>query len=232
MKTIGIIGAMEEEVQMLKENLKNLTVHEQAGLDFYEGSLEGCPAVVVRSGIGKVNAAMCAQILIDRFKVSYVINIGVAGAVDDELEIGDIVLSTDLIEHDFDVTGFGYPKGKIPGMDTSVFEGSEKLRALAKKAAPLLDVKVIEGRIVSGDVFVNSKELRDELASEFDAACAEMEGAAIAHVCCLNRIPVLVIRSMSDKANGEATQNFSEFEKMAAIHSKKLILAMLKNGIE
>lgn len=232
MKKIGIIGAMEEEVRLLKETMTDLTVHERAGLHFYEGHLEGCSVVVVRSGIGKVNAAMCAQVLIDRFEVSAVINVGVAGAIDDALNIGDIVLSTHLVEHDFDVTGFGYPKGQIPGMDTSVFDGSDHLRALAKKAASLLPVKVMEGKIVSGDIFVNSKQLRDDLAREFDAACAEMEGAAIAHVCYLNSVPVLVIRSMSDKANGEATENFSEFEKMAAMNSKKLILEMLKKGIE
>lgn len=228
---IGIIGAMEEEVNLLKETIQNEKICEKAGLEFYEGLIDRQPVVVVRSGIGKVNAALCTQILIDDFEVGAIINVGVAGALSDELEIGDMVLSTELIQHDFDVRGFGYPKGEIPRMDTSVFTGDMRLIEAAEKAGHILpDVNIIRGRVATGDVFVSDKGLREQIATEFGTVCAEMEGAAIAQVCHLNKMPVLVIRSMSDKANGEAMESYSEFEQLAAMNSKKLILEILKQG--
>ena len=146
----------------------------------------------------------------------------------DDLGIGDIVLSTKLIEHDFDVTAFGHNKGVIPRMDSSIFIADDKLIDMASDAAKdLKDVYVKKGIVVSGDVFVSSSELKDALQTEFNADCAEMEGAAIAHVCMLNKMPFLVIRAMSDKANGEAPGNFDEFVFEAAKNSKKLILNML-----
>ena len=228
MNKIGIIGAMEEEITLVKELMNDITVSEIAGLTFYMGRINDTDLVVVRSGIGKVNAAMCTQILIDRFEVKAIINIGVAGAIADDLEIGDIVLSTKLIEHDFDVTAFGHKKGVIPRMDSSIFIADDKLIDMASDAAKdLKDVYVKKGIVVSGDVFVSSSELKDALQAEFNADCAEMEGAAIAHVCMLNKMPFLVIRAMSDKANGEAPGNFDEFVFEAAKNSKKLILNML-----
>lgn len=228
MNKIGIIGAMEEEITLVKELMNDITVSEIAGLTFYMGRINDTDLVVVRSGIGKVNAAMCTQILIDRFEVKAIINIGVAGAIADDLGIGDIVLSTKLIEHDFDVTAFGHKKGVIPRMDSSVFIADDKLIDMASDAAKdLKDVYVKKGIVVSGDVFVSSSELKDSLQTEFNADCAEMEGAAIAHVCMLNKMPFLVIRAMSDKANGEAPGNFDEFVFEAAKNSKKLILNML-----
>lgn len=228
MNKIGIIGAMEEEITLVKELMTDITVSEIAGLTFYMGRINDTDLVVVRSGIGKVNAAMCTQILIDRFEVKAIINIGVAGAIADDLEIGDIVLSTKLIEHDFDVTAFGHKKGVIPRMDSSIFIADDKLIDMASDAAKdLKDVYVKKGIVVSGDVFVSSSELKDALQAEFNADCAEMEGAAIAHVCMLNKMPFLVIRAMSDKANGEAPGNFDEFVFEAAKNSKKLILNML-----
>ena len=228
MNKIGIIGAMEEEITLVKELVTDITVSEIAGLTFYMGRINDTDLVVVRSGIGKVNAAMCTQILIDRFEVKAIINIGVAGAIADDLEIGDIVLSTKLIEHDFDVTAFGHKKGVIPRMDSSIFIADDKLIDMASDAAKdLKDVYVKKGIVVSGDVFVSSSELKDALKTEFNADCAEMEGAAIAHVCMLNKMPFLVIRAMSDKANGEAPGNFDEFVFEAAKNSKKLILNML-----
>ena len=226
MNKIGIIGAMEEEITLVKELMTDITVSEIAGLTFYMGRINDTDLVVVRSGIGKVNAAMCTQIL--RFEVKAIINIGVAGAIADDLEIGDIVLSTKLIEHDFDVTAFGHKKGVIPRMDSSIFIADDKLIDMASDAAKdLKDVYVKKGIVVSGDVFVSSSELKDALQTEFNADCAEMEGAAIAHVCMLNKMPFLVIRAMSDKANGEAPGNFDEFVFEAAKNSKKLILNML-----
>ncbi|WP_313017210.1 5'-methylthioadenosine/adenosylhomocysteine nucleosidase [Acetoanaerobium noterae] len=228
MNKIGIIGAMEEEITLVKELMNDIRVSEVAELTFYMGRINDTDLVVVRSGIGKVNAAMCTQILIDRFEVKAIINIGVAGAIADDLEIGDIVLSTKLIEHDFDVTAFGHKKGVIPRMDSSIFIADDKLIDMASVAAKdLKDVYVKKGIVVSGDVFVSSSELKDALQAEFNADCAEMEGAAIAHVCMLNKMPFLVIRAMSDKANGEAPSNFDEFVFESAKNSKKLILNML-----
>lgn len=230
MKKIGIIGAMEEEIVLLKELMEDAQVKEFAGLIFYEGSINNKKLVVVRSGIGKVNAAMCTQVLIDKFDIDSVINIGVAGAISDNIEIGDIVLSTKLYEHDFDVTAFGHKKGVIPRMESSIFLADENLISLAQKSSSVLgeDIKVVQGVVVSGDIFVSSNELKESLKEEFEADCAEMEGAAIAHVCAINKMPFLVIRSMSDKANGEAPENFDEFVLKAAKNSKKLILKMIE----
>lgn len=233
MKTWGIIGAMETEVRLLKESMQDLKISKYAGLEFYQGALEGKKVVVVRCGIGKVNAAMCTQLMIDHFYADCIVNIGVAGALSDELEIGDIILSADLVEHDFDVRGFGYPKGRIPQMETSIFNASDFLISLAESAGTHLpDLRIHKGRIATGDIFVSDRQLREEIRKEFQALCAEMEGGAMAHVCFLNQIPFLVIRSMSDKANGEAMENFSHFEQIAAMNSKKLILEMLRNDIQ
>ena len=149
MNKIGIIGAMEEEITLVKELMNDITVSEIAGLTFYMGRINDTDLVVVRSGIGKVNAAMCTQILIERFEVKAIINIGVAGAIADDLEIGDIVLSTKLIEHDFDVTAFGHKKGVIPRMDSSIFIADDKLIDMASDAAKdLKDVYVKKGIVV------------------------------------------------------------------------------------
>lgn len=230
MEIIGIIGAMEEEIKLIKQQMSDIQVTKKAGLEFFSGKLKNSRLIVVRSGIGKVNAAMCTQLLIDLFKPEYIINTGVAGAISEELEIGDIVLSTELIEHDFDVTAFGHKKGVIPRMDNCIFKADEMLIERAEKSAAMLEgINIKKGIIVSGDIFVGSSELKESLLKDFSADCAEMEGAAIAHVCYLNNIPFLVIRAMSDKANGEANSNFDEFVIMAATNSKKLIFSMLSD---
>lgn len=228
MNKIGVIGAMEEEITLIKDAMNDIITFEHAGLIFYTGTMKGKKLVVVRSGIGKVNAAMCTQILIDKFDIDAIINIGVAGAIADDLEVGDIVVSTELIEHDFDVTAFGHKKGIIPRMDSSVFRASSDLVEKAMLSSKDLGgIYVKKGIIVSGDIFVSSAELKDALQIDFKADCAEMEGAAIAHVCMLNKMPFLVIRAMSDKANGEAPSNFDEFVLEAAKNSKQLIINML-----
>lgn len=230
MKKLGLIGAMEEEITLIKELMEDVVIKEYSGLTFYEGKLNNKELVVVRSGIGKVNAAMCTQLLIDKFDIEAIINIGVAGAISDKIEIGDIVLSTKLYEHDFDVTAFGHKKGEIPRMESSIFLTDENLISLAEKSSIVFEkkVRVLRGIVVSGDIFVSSNELKESLKADFEADCAEMEGAAIAHVCSINKMPFLVIRSMSDKANGEAPENFDEFVLEAAKNSKKLILKMIE----
>ncbi|MBO5088139.1 MAG: 5'-methylthioadenosine/adenosylhomocysteine nucleosidase [Lachnospiraceae bacterium] len=225
---LGIIGAMDEEVAKIKEQMDNVKVMSKAAMDFYEGTLNGKEVVVVRSGIGKVNAAMCAQILVDTYEVEAVINTGIAGSLNAQIDIGDIVLSTDTLEHDMDAVAFGYPVGQIPRMDTLSFEADEKLRALAKKVCGEVvpEVSVFEGRVVSGDQFVSDKGKKDWLVENFNGYCTEMEGAAIAHAAYLNGIPFLIIRAISDKADDSASMDYPTFEAQAIEHSVKLLLAM------
>ena len=225
---IGIIGAMEIEVEALKKDMKVRRTVSKAGMEFCQGVLSGCEAVVVRSGIGKVNAAVCTQILVDRYGVDAVVNTGIAGSLRNEINIGDIVLATDAVQHDMDATCFDYPVGKIPQMDVYEFQADEKLRELAKACSRevIPDVGVFEGRVVSGDQFVSSREKKDWLVKTFGGYCTEMEGAAIAQAAYLNNIPFLVIRSISDKADDSAHMDYPAFEAKAAENSVKLMIAM------
>lgn len=230
MNTIGIIGAMEEEVAILKEKMSDVTVLEKAGMEFYKGTLGGHPAVVVRSGIGKVNAGICTQILADLFQVEAVINTGVAGSLKAEINIGDIVLSTDTMQHDVDAREFGYPLGQIPRMDTLTFPADEALRAAALKVCLEVnpEIQVFEGRVASGDQFVADKETKDKIIANTQAYCTEMEGAAIGQAAYLNKIPYLVIRAISDKADDSAHVDYPTFEREAIRHTVNLVENMMK----
>jgi adenosylhomocysteine nucleosidase len=225
---LGIIGAMDEEVAKIKEKMDGVNVETIAAMDFYEGSLHGHPVVVVRSGIGKVNAAMCAQILALKYKVDAIINTGIAGLLDASIDIGDIVLSTDTLEHDMDAVAFGYPVGQIPRMDTLSFAADDNLRALAKEICQKVnpDISVFEGRVVSGDQFVSDKDKKEWLVSTFKGSCTEMEGAAIGHAAYLNKIPFLIIRAISDKADDSAFIDYPTFEAKAIEHSVRLLLGL------
>lgn len=229
MKTIGIIGAMEVEVAILKEKMEDVRIIKKASMDFYEGILAGKKAVVVRSGIGKVNAGICAQILADVFSVDAIINTGIAGSLNKNINIGDIVLSTDVVQHDMDATGFGYRKGQIPQMPVFFFNADENLRRLAAEVCREVnpDIQVFEGRIASGDQFVCDQDVKNRIVSEFSAYATEMEGAAIGQAAYLNEIPFLIVRAISDKADGSAQMDYSEFEKAAVDHSVRLTLNML-----
>lgn len=226
---IGIIGAMEDEVAQLKKNMEIEETTEVASLSFCRGKLSGKEVVVVRSGIGKVNAAICTQILVDQFHVDVIINTGIAGSLDAEIDIGDIVISTDAVEHDMDASIFGDPIGQIPQMDTFSFPADESLVKLAKevneKANP--DVHTWIGRVVSGDQFVSSGEKKEQLIRVFDAKCTEMEGAAIAHAAYLNKISCVIIRAISDKADNSAVVDYPAFEAAAIRHSVRLIEALV-----
>ena len=228
---IGIIGAMEEEVKALADMMSGVETATVAGMVFKKGQFKGKDVVVVRSGIGKVNAAVCTQILADRYNVDCVINTGVAGSLKNEINIGDIVISSDAIQHDMDATGFGYKMGVIPRMPVSVFAADRKLidaaRAACSEAVP--EIGVFEGRVVSGDQFVSSHEKKDWLVETFGGYCTEMEGAAIAHAAYLNNIPFLIIRAISDKADDSASMDYPAFEKMAIANSVTLILEMAGN---
>ena len=229
MKTIGIIGAMEVEVAILKEKMEDVRIIKKASMDFYEGILAGKKAVVVRSGIGKVNAGICAQILADVFSVDAIINTGIAGSLNKNINIGDIVLSTDVVQHDMDATGFGYRKGQIPQMPVFFFNADDNLRRLAAEVCREVnpDIQVFEGRIASGDQFVCDQDVKTQIVSDFSAYATEMEGAAIGQAAYLNEIPFLVVRAISDKADGSAQMDYSEFEKAAVDHSVRLTLNML-----
>ena len=230
MGLIGIIGAMEEEVMSLKELMKLKEVRSIATLDFYVGTINGAAVVLVRGGIGKVNAAICTQILIDCFHVNTIINTGVAGALSPELEIGDVVISSDAIQHDFDASGFGYELGQIPRMDNSYFKADEHLIHIALQASEKLSssTSVYVKRIVSGDQFIADPVRKTQIIDNFEGFCTEMEGASIAHVCYLNKVPFVIIRSISDKADDSAEVNFAEFTKIAATNSCKIIENMLE----
>lgn len=222
---IGVIGAMDEEVSRLKEEMQQTSVMKRAGMDFFKGLIEGREAVVVRSGIGKVNAAVCTQILADVYGVDAVINTGIAGSLDADIDIGDIVLSTDALQHDMDATGFGYDAGVIPRMDSSVFIADEGLRVLAKECCERVnpDISVYEGRVVSGDQFISDREKKKFITEQFHGCCTEMEGAAIAQAAYLNKIPFLIIRAISDKADDSATEDYPAFEAKAIEHSVRLV---------
>ena len=226
---IGIIGAMEEEVSLLKEAMEIERVEEYASMSFCKGQLWEKEVVVVKSGIGKVNAGICAQILVDKFDVDILINTGIAGSLDAAIDIGDMVISTDLVEHDMDASIFGDPVGQIPRMDTFSFPADPALveKAMQANAEANPDIKTFTGRIVSGDQFVSSAEVKEKLVSTFQAKCTEMEGAAIAHAAYLNKVSCVIIRAISDKADNSATMDYPTFEKKAIEHSVRLVQNLL-----
>ncbi|MGN0395059.1 MAG: 5'-methylthioadenosine/adenosylhomocysteine nucleosidase [Coprococcus sp.] len=228
---LGIIGAMDEEVAKLKDMIEELQVIHKAGMDFYHGNIYNRQVVVVKCGVGKVNAAMCTQAMIDSFSVGAIINTGIAGSLDATIDIGDIVFATDTVEHDMDVAALGYAPGVIPDTPKSFFETDNKLLMSAKKAADLakLPVHIFTGRVVSGDQFISNKEKKNWLVSTFGGSCAEMEGAAIGHVASLNEVPYLVVRAISDKADDSADMDYPTFAAQAIDNSIKLMTEFIKN---
>lgn len=228
MVRIGIIGAMDAEVAALIQQMKNKEEKVLAGLTFYHGELWGQDAVVVKSGIGKVNMAMCTQLLIDAYEVDMLINTGVAGGLYKEINVGDIVISDVAIQHDMDATGFGYPKSVIPQMESSVFAADQEMIEMAKKACEIVnpEISCFVGKIVTGDQFISDKKVKEALIKDFNGYCAEMEGAAMAQVATLNKKPFVIIRAISDKADESAEVTYEEFLAEAIIHSVKLLAAM------
>ena len=217
MTKLGIIGAMAIEVETLKESMENLTVSTRTGMEFFEGTLEGLPVVVVQCGVGKVNAAMCAQTLCACFGVTHLVNTGIAGSLNAELDIGDLVVSRDAMYHDFDCFHFGYPMGKVPGMDVIAFPADETLMGYACAAAEAVNpghVKI--GRVASGDQFVAEKALKNRIIERTQGLCTEMEGAAIAQTAYRNGVPFVILRAISDKADDSAEMDYPTFERIAA----------------
>ena len=207
MNKLGIIGAMESEVEALVSCLANKQQTEKAGSVFYEGVLNGLDVVVVRCGIGKVNAALCVQMLCDLFAVTHVVNTGIAGSLTPELDIGDLVISRDAMYHDVNCCNFGYVS----------YTADDELVRLAFVAAEEVNPGHSKiGRIASGDQFVCSKEVKDQIIEVTGALCTEMEGAAIAHAAYRNNIPFVIIRAISDKADDSAEMDYPTFETLAA----------------
>ncbi|MGR6544796.1 5'-methylthioadenosine/adenosylhomocysteine nucleosidase [Paenibacillus tundrae] len=228
-ETIGIIGAMDEEVELLLAGMKQLETVKQTGITYVAGEWLGKQIVVCKSGVGKVNAAVTTQILIDRFQVDRIIFTGVAGAVHPELNIGDIVISSVCVQHDMDVTPLGFERGVIPYQETSAFPADASLIALAEDACKAHGSKYMIGKVLSGDQFIASKETVNMLYTQMDGACAEMEGAAVAQVSFMNRVPFVVLRGMSDKADGSAHVNFAEFTVQSSQRSHRIVEHMLEN---
>ncbi|MFC5703482.1 5'-methylthioadenosine/adenosylhomocysteine nucleosidase [Cohnella faecalis] len=227
--TIGLIGAMQEEIELLLGQLQNAETERHAGITYYKGTLHGRKTVLCKSGVGKVNAAVCTQALIDRFGADAVIFTGVAGAVDPKLNIGDIVISTSSVQHDMDVTPLGFTRGVIPYQEVSDFPADERLISLAQEAGEIaLPGRCHTGKVLSGDQFVADREFVKKLREELDGACTEMEGAAVAQVCFMNDVPHVIIRSMSDKADGSAHVNFAEFTVEAANRSFSIVNEMVR----
>lgn len=230
MAKTGIIGAMDLEVEELQSKMSTSQIIKKAGMEFHEGTLNGADVVVVRCGIGKVNAALCTQILADIFQVTHIINTGVAGSLNAALDIGDILISRDAIHHDLDVTIFGYQLGEVPQIGFREFAADERLAALARQSCEKVnpDIHVLTGRVVSGDQFISDKDVKNRLIAQFKGDCTEMEGASIAHGAYLNGIPFVIIRAISDKADDSSEMDYPVFERAAARHSARLVEDMVQ----
>lgn len=217
MTKLGIIGAMEQEVETLLGLMENKQETEKAGSRFYNGTLEGLPVTVVQCGVGKVNAALCAQILCDCFGVTHLVNTGIAGSLCADLDIGDLVVSQDAMYHDVDAVAFGYPMGKVPGMDVTAFPADDTLIGYAFAAAEAVNPGHTRiGRVASGDQFVASKAVKERIIDLTRGLCTEMEGAAIAQTAYRNNIPFVILRAISDKADDSAQMDYPSFERIAA----------------
>ncbi len=230
---LGIIGAMQIEVDALKENMKHKTVTCQTGMEFCEGILEGLPTVVVQCGVGKVNAALCVQILCDRFGVTHLVNTGIAGSLCADLDIGDLVVSQDAMYHDFTIQDIhpDWPVGRLPMPEGAIthFPGDEVLIRLALAAGEENDPGHVRlGRVATGDQFIGSAERKNKIIADTGAICAEMEGAAIAHAAYRNGVPFVILRAISDKADDSAEMDYPTFEAIAARRCAAVTQTMAK----
>ncbi|MBF9296617.1 5'-methylthioadenosine/adenosylhomocysteine nucleosidase [Mammaliicoccus sciuri] len=224
---IGIIGAMEEEVEILKSSIENRETIQIAHVIFYKGNIEDKQVVLAQSGIGKVNAAITATLLINEFKPDLIINTGSAGSVDSELNIGDIIISNKVYYHDVNATAFGYKLGQVPSMP-EVYETDKELIDLAKSSIEQLDLNGIVGEVATGDSFIGSIDQRKVIKSNFPtASVVEMEAGAIAQTCYQYNVPIIVTRAVSDLADKESDVTFEEFLKVACVNSSKIVKLLL-----
>ena len=226
---IALMGAMDEEVKLLLGETEHARSRKAAGITFTEGMFRGQDVVICRCGVGKVNAAEAAQVLISEFGVRALVFTGVAGALHPDLAIGDLVLASESLQHDMDASPLGFAPGVIPFQEESVFPSDRRLVALAEQSCRAEKISFRTGRILSGDRFVADRLEVARLSREFEGLCTEMEGAAVAQVCRMNGVPHMVIRSMSDKANGEAPGSFAEFTKEASARSFAVVAGMVEH---
>ena len=228
---IGIIGAMGEEVASLRSAVEDPQTFVIAGMEFCKGKLDGADVVIVQCGVGKVNAGICAHTLINLFGCTKIINTGVAGSLDARIEIGDIVVSEDAVQHDFTAEAVGFAKGEIPYTGLYAFPADEKMREAAVEAAHAAapEAQVFEGRICSGDQFIASKEQKERIITDFGGLCCEMEGGAIAQVCYLNNTPFVIIRAISDKADDSEEMNYELFKEKAAERCAAIVRYMISH---
>ncbi len=225
---IGIIGAMDVEVAGLIEFMENIKKETISSTVYYEGTLQGKNVVVAKCGVGKVHAAVCAQTMILKYKPDVIINTGVAGSLNSKLDIADLVISDSVVQHDMDTSGIGDPIGLISGVNLiNIPCPKDLVEQIEKSAKTIEDTNVIVGTIASGDQFICNQDKRDYIVKHFDALCAEMEGAAIGHVCYLNNVDFCIVRAISDKADGSADMDFPTFAKIAAKKSTQLINTFL-----
>lgn len=226
---VGIIGAMAIEVELLKQQMQEARIQEISGITFYIGILEGIEVSVAVAGVGKVNAAICAQTMILRFQPDVVINVGVAGGLDETLHVGDIVIADSVVQHDMDTTPFGDPAGYIPGLERVKIVCTDWVVKKMERAADKLDdIQIKTGVIATGDQFISTKEKKGWIRETFSALAAEMEGASIGQVCEINRTEFCVVRAISDGADDGAPMSFEQFTELAAHHSLQLILNFLR----
>lgn len=227
---IGIIGAMEIEVKNLISLLSNPKEIKKGAFSFFEGKIEGIDVVLLQCGIGKVNASIGASLMIDSLGASHIINTGCAGGFPSDIKVGDIIVSSELVQHDFDCTVFAYAHGQVPGLPEK-FSADAKLSSMAQAAiSKLPNIKSKIGEIATGDQFMNNPEATKILKEKFpNVDAVEMEGAAIAQVCHQLNTPFVIIRSISDIAGQENAIEYSEFVELAAVNSGKMVLEMIKN---
>lgn len=212
-KRVGIIAAMKQEMQAIKEVMEDIAVNKIYELECYEGRISNADVVLVKCGVGKVNAARTTQILINHYDLSYIINVGSAGSIKDDIHYGDIVIGKYLVQHDFDITAFGHEKGYISNIGVKI-ESDKKLIARCEKAISQIinpSYKISIGTIASGDIFCTTVKMKNKIREKFNADCVEMEGAAIAQVCYLDKVPFVIIRSISDSPNGNNEIDFNQY---------------------
>ena len=218
MKKYGIIAAMQDEMQEIKKIMTEIEERKIYELTFTKGKINNTEVVLVEAGVGKVNAARTTQILINNFDIEAIINVGSAASANDELDIGDIVIGKKLVQHDFDITAFGHPKGFISNVGQYVESDSKLIEKMEQTIVDLQDkeFKIKIGTIASGDIFCTEIKMKEKIRNKFEADAIEMEGAAIAQVCKLDNVPFIVIRSISDNPNGNNNITFDQFLEKAA----------------
>lgn len=226
---IGIIGAMEEEVTILRKNMSERVVERVASCEYTSGTMHGVEVILLRSGIGKVSAAMSTAILLDRYQPDLIINTGSAGGLNHALNVGDIVISTEVRHHDVDATAFGYAYGQVPQMPAA-FSADEKLIAIAEKCAKkMTNIQVVKGLIATGDSFMSDPDRVEKIRQIFaHLQAVEMEGAAIAQVAHQFETPFVIIRSLSDIAGKKSEISFEQFLQKAAYYSSHLVMDIVK----